>query len=606
MQTITFYSYKGGTGRTLALANAATYLARLGQNVFALDLDLEAPGLHHKFRLHAQRPLPDITAGIVDCIYAFFKQNASLEKIAPYVVQVPSEQEGDGRIFLMPAGNVLTASYWRRLAELDWHELFYKDEAEGIPFFLELKERIREEFKPDYLLIDARTGVTEIGGVATTLLPDKVVCLLLNNQENLEGAREVLRAIQRASKQRQKRIDVIPVLARLPVLPPGEMERESKLARQVRKFLCEDTGDPETRLDLPAVLVLHAEDALAFEESLRIGSRKTVDESPLLRDYLRLFAQIIPREGVEPHLDRLIAAAMKDMLEKPDRVQADLEALATYCPHPESYLALLKFYRLRKAPAAKVLQTAVRYWELSRRSDDPLLRDIVWEHFKPELGRREERSPSVADFVQAVWESSGHGSAEVGLRLVDELLRVRRTDRAVEVVRKLLETARTNAALVVDCLNRLIDAEQLEPARLLVEQWSPTLADDPDFQCAWASLIVRQRDAAAAQKLLERKDFRPASVLAKRPHVYVRLLMLAGRRGEVDAALQNLLDQSLASGDEQRIVEAGRLYDEAGRYEAFAQRIKKSLPSSRAERMLAMASASGRGWRAYWHWQDPF
>lgn len=30
MQTITFYSYKGGVGRSLALANVAHYLARFG------------------------------------------------------------------------------------------------------------------------------------------------------------------------------------------------------------------------------------------------------------------------------------------------------------------------------------------------------------------------------------------------------------------------------------------------------------------------------------------------------------------------------------------------------------------------------------------------
>ena len=46
MKTITFYSYKGGTGRSLALANAARYLARLEFKVVALDFDLEAPGLH--------------------------------------------------------------------------------------------------------------------------------------------------------------------------------------------------------------------------------------------------------------------------------------------------------------------------------------------------------------------------------------------------------------------------------------------------------------------------------------------------------------------------------------------------------------------------------
>ena len=42
---ITFYSYKGGTGRTMALANTAWILAANGYRVLAADWDLEAPGL---------------------------------------------------------------------------------------------------------------------------------------------------------------------------------------------------------------------------------------------------------------------------------------------------------------------------------------------------------------------------------------------------------------------------------------------------------------------------------------------------------------------------------------------------------------------------------
>jgi eukaryotic-like serine/threonine-protein kinase len=62
-QVITFYSYKGGTGRSMALANVACLLARgslRGEgpldpqveppsgptSVLAMDWDLEAPGLH--------------------------------------------------------------------------------------------------------------------------------------------------------------------------------------------------------------------------------------------------------------------------------------------------------------------------------------------------------------------------------------------------------------------------------------------------------------------------------------------------------------------------------------------------------------------------------
>ena len=46
MKTITFYSYKGGVGRSLTLSNIATRLADLGKKVCIIDFDLEAPGLH--------------------------------------------------------------------------------------------------------------------------------------------------------------------------------------------------------------------------------------------------------------------------------------------------------------------------------------------------------------------------------------------------------------------------------------------------------------------------------------------------------------------------------------------------------------------------------
>ena len=46
---ITFYSYKGGCGRTMALANLAVLLAAENKSVLAVDFDLEAPGLWRYF-----------------------------------------------------------------------------------------------------------------------------------------------------------------------------------------------------------------------------------------------------------------------------------------------------------------------------------------------------------------------------------------------------------------------------------------------------------------------------------------------------------------------------------------------------------------------------
>jgi len=49
MSIVTFYSYKGGVGRSMALANVAMILSRRGKRVLVVDWDLEAPGLEEYF-----------------------------------------------------------------------------------------------------------------------------------------------------------------------------------------------------------------------------------------------------------------------------------------------------------------------------------------------------------------------------------------------------------------------------------------------------------------------------------------------------------------------------------------------------------------------------
>src|SRR4051794_16575664 len=46
----TFYSYKGGVGRSMILANTAALLAKWGYRVLCVDWDLEAPGLRLYFK----------------------------------------------------------------------------------------------------------------------------------------------------------------------------------------------------------------------------------------------------------------------------------------------------------------------------------------------------------------------------------------------------------------------------------------------------------------------------------------------------------------------------------------------------------------------------
>jgi chromosome partitioning protein len=48
-QVITFHSYKGGTGKTTLAANLAALLAKKGNNVCIVDIDVYAPSLHAYF-----------------------------------------------------------------------------------------------------------------------------------------------------------------------------------------------------------------------------------------------------------------------------------------------------------------------------------------------------------------------------------------------------------------------------------------------------------------------------------------------------------------------------------------------------------------------------
>ena len=65
-KVITFYSYKGGTGRSMLVANAAWLLASAGYRILLIDWDLEAPGLHRYFKPFLADPELKETDGVIE------------------------------------------------------------------------------------------------------------------------------------------------------------------------------------------------------------------------------------------------------------------------------------------------------------------------------------------------------------------------------------------------------------------------------------------------------------------------------------------------------------------------------------------------------------
>ncbi len=301
METITFYSYKGGVGRSLALANIATYLYSLGFKVCLLDFDLEAPGLPFKFPPEIKISMEDIEAGLVDYIHFFLKNDKFPSSLKKFSRELSSTQKSRGSIRLIPAGNTFSIDYWKKTSSINWYSLFYSEDEDsnvGIPLFLELKERIEKEFNPDYLLIDSRSGITEMSGICTSVLPDKVVFFIINNRENLEGARQILRGLQKVKRlSDQEPIKVIFALSRIP-LPlddkPAEIEAEKKLLNDIIDHVNASIDDLAHQINLDDICILHSERELAFSEALKFPKKESEKETPLYHDYLKLFYKIFP------------------------------------------------------------------------------------------------------------------------------------------------------------------------------------------------------------------------------------------------------------------------------------------------------------------------
>jgi MinD-like ATPase involved in chromosome partitioning or flagellar assembly len=200
---VTFYSYKGGVGRSFTLANVALLLARWGYRVLAVDWDLEAPGLHHYF----DELLPKIPQGGVVDLASDFLAGAKSPK--PHAIRLDFT---DGEVSLLAAGKQ-DAAYTGRVQDIDWADLYRQG-------FAEFLERCRAEWTEnyDFVLIDSRTGISDIGGICTAQLPDRLVVLFTANQQSVEGAVDIA---QRANVARDRLPydrpphTVLPILSRL-------------------------------------------------------------------------------------------------------------------------------------------------------------------------------------------------------------------------------------------------------------------------------------------------------------------------------------------------------------------------------------------------------
>jgi class 3 adenylate cyclase/Mrp family chromosome partitioning ATPase len=253
---VTFYSFKGGVGRTHAAVNAAARLAHEGLRVLLVDFDLEAPGLTYLPALapnSGERP-----GGVVELLADSWAARQTQDP-AGYVYEV----EGfAGQLFVMPAGAVGTprfAQAFARAREFFGVAFDRTKGAPGLALFHDLK-RAWASLEYDYVIVDSRTGLTDIGGVCTRLLPDMLVLVFGLGEQGLPGVRQVLDQVGQETLYGD-RIEVKVVAS---MLPAGEKE-----LREERDGAVEEALGRRPDFFLPIVeRLLLKEDVRHFENQL--------------------------------------------------------------------------------------------------------------------------------------------------------------------------------------------------------------------------------------------------------------------------------------------------------------------------------------------------
>ena len=189
---ITFYSYKGGVGRTMALANIAVLLAQMGLKVLTVDWDLEAPGLDRYFKEYM--PLNgNEHLGLIDLLVSASDTD---EKVnwRDYIISI--DIRGEFSLSMMTSGK-RDEGYAGKVLQFEWSNFFEKHN--GGDFIENLREDWLNEF--DVVLIDSRTGITDSGGICTIQLPDILALVFTGNSQSLDG---VIDIANRAQRGRQK------------------------------------------------------------------------------------------------------------------------------------------------------------------------------------------------------------------------------------------------------------------------------------------------------------------------------------------------------------------------------------------------------------------
>jgi MinD-like ATPase involved in chromosome partitioning or flagellar assembly len=211
---ITFYSYKGGVGRSMAMANVAVILAKWGYKTLVVDWDLEAPGLENFYSDLINPEVLQQKKGLIDILEVKTKQpEATIKSInwKDFYSKIPLE--GKSLLHFMNAGK-RDDDYVSKVRNFDYNSFYTK--ADGGEYIEDLRDFWIENY--DFILIDSRTGLTDSSGMCSIHMPDVLLLLFTPNIQSFNGIKNVSKKAKEAQAQLiydRFRLRTLPVVTRI-------------------------------------------------------------------------------------------------------------------------------------------------------------------------------------------------------------------------------------------------------------------------------------------------------------------------------------------------------------------------------------------------------
>jgi tetratricopeptide (TPR) repeat protein len=451
----------------MALANVAAILAQRGKRVLALDFDFEAPGLHRYFLTKGSptRYVPHRSQ--LGVINFFSTLQERLQKVWPdgegfqeaesqsrlsalfaetfipesYVYQIQVQNPNTkgaslGVVDFVPAAR-FDQTYAHLVREFDWQD-FYDSYAEVFPAFAAwLGQRY------DYVLIDSRTGVTDIGSICTMMMPDKLVLAFTPNEQSLRGAIDAgWQAVQgRKESPAARQLPIFPLISRV---DEGEEEQKRDWMTRVRESFEElfreiyglESCDLEAYFN--AIRIPHRSfyaygERIAVEEQQEIETGSLAQAFSQLADGLACMNALEARDAIvqKSNPDKARLALLPDMLFK------SLEILKLFSEGRSSEAIrdcdnVLK--RLAATDVSGLAEVQSITGALLNAKAHQL--DLLNQHQEAittyqEIVQRFSKSTIVAQRMEA---------ARADFNIGHQLLKMRRLDEALEVIDRVLNS----------------------------------------------------------------------------------------------------------------------------------------------------------------------